>query len=69
MNDKRKQKQIQLEGLLKSMVSIEEYELCSQIKRMITQLEEGSEDTILKLEEMGGLYDVKKPIQRLQQNH
>ena len=63
--DKRKQKIIQLEGLLKDMIEIEEYELCSQIKRMIRGLEEG--DTILKLKGMANEYDVKKRIQRLQQ--
>lgn len=65
MEDKRKQKRIQLEALLKDMIAIEEYELCSQIKKMISGLEEG--DTILKLKGMADGWDVKKRIQRLQQ--
>ncbi len=35
---KRKEKRIQLEGLLKSMVEIEEYALCIQIKRIIERI-------------------------------
>ncbi len=35
---KRKEKIIQLKALLKSMVAIEEYELCIQIRDIITKL-------------------------------
>lgn len=35
---KRKRKIIQLERLIESMIAIEEYELCIQIRRIITKL-------------------------------
>lgn len=36
--DERKRKIIQLERLLESMIAIEEYELCIQIRDIITKL-------------------------------
>lgn len=36
----RKRKIIQLEKLIESMIEIEEYELCIQIKRIINKLKE-----------------------------
>ena len=36
----RKRKIIQLEKLIKSMIEIEEYELCIQIRRIINKLKE-----------------------------
>ena len=35
---KRKRKIIQLERLIESMIEIEEYELCIQIRRIITKI-------------------------------
>lgn len=37
---KRKRKIIQLERLIESMIAIEEYELCIQIRKIITKLKE-----------------------------
>ncbi len=42
---KRKEKIIQLEALLKSMVAIEEYELCIQIKRIIERIGKPTNDS------------------------
>ncbi len=38
--DLRKRKIIQLEGLLESMIEIEEYELCIQLRDIIKRLKE-----------------------------
>lgn len=39
----RKRKIIQLERLIESMISIEEYELCIQIRNIITKLKQTDE--------------------------
>ena len=63
---KSEEKIVQLEGLLKSMAAIEEYELCHQIQRVIGRLK--TEREIMKLKEIAHLYDVKSRIQKAQQS-
>ena len=74
--NERKRKIIQLERLLESMIAIEEYELCIQLRDIINRMKYGMEKEsgkniykrIWELKTKAMIEDVKTQIQKLQQS-